>query len=177
MPLRSGGGALPLSAPRAAAGGLRGGGGRGAALLYRTCLSRPYTTGRALGLRLALLIVVFYCAVAWILLKKKTAIGNWQLGSIRLISSVLGASEIVRRGLGGWVSIFTVTFEYVPCTSFFRARMDWGNFLGEQQFYLLQSFAHTFLVGGCVLRQFRGTFSVSGCVYVYDEFVLPELCP
>lgn len=75
------------------------------------------------------------------------------------------------------MSIFTVTFEYVPCTSFFRARMDWGNFLGEQQFYLLQSFAHTFLVGGCVLRQFRGTFSVSGCVYVYDEFVLPELCP
>jgi hypothetical protein len=59
MPLRRGG-ALPLSAPRAAAGGLRGGGGRGAALLHPTCLSPPGTTGRALGLRLALLIVVFY---------------------------------------------------------------------------------------------------------------------
>uniref|UniRef100_A0A0E0EQB9 Ycf20-like protein n=1 Tax=Oryza meridionalis TaxID=40149 RepID=A0A0E0EQB9_9ORYZ len=49
MPLRRRG-ALPLSAPRAAAGGLRGGGGRGAALLHPTCLSPPGTTGRALGL-------------------------------------------------------------------------------------------------------------------------------
>lgn len=173
MPLRRGG-ALPLSAPRAAAGGLRGGGGRGAALLHPTCLSPPGTTGRALGLRLALLIVVFYPLLEFCykIKKKETPIGNWV--PIRL-SSVLGASEIGILGVK--------TNSELNCRSYWEAGLQFllsllnmylvpvsfepvwiGGILGEQQFYLLQFICAHISSWGCVLRRFRGTFSISGCL-------------